>query len=39
LERWVLNWARIIEDHHHAITGIAFKRAVYLMMISPMAAW
>jgi hypothetical protein len=28
LESRVLYWHWIIEDHHHAVTGIAFKRAV-----------
>ena len=30
LERRVLDWHRIVEDHHHAVTGVAFERAVVL---------
>ena len=30
LERRVLYWHWIIEDHHHAVTSIAFERAVVL---------
>ena len=30
LERRVLYWHRIVEDHHHAVTSVAFERAVVL---------
>src|SRR6185312_6754576 len=28
LERRVLDWHRIVEDDHHAVTGVSFERAV-----------
>ena len=37
--RQALYWNRIIKNSITPVTGIAFERAVYLMMISPMAAW
>ena len=30
LQRRVLHWHRIIENHHHAVTGIAFERPAIL---------
>ena len=30
LERRVLDWHWIIEDHHHPVTGVAFERAAVL---------
>ena len=30
LKRRVLDWHRIIEDHHHAVTSVSFERAVVL---------
>ena len=30
LERWVLDWNWIVEDHHYAVTSIAFERAAVL---------
>ena len=30
LQRWVLHWHRIVEDHHHPVASVPFERAVVL---------
>src|SRR4029077_14619999 len=29
-EGWVIYWDRVVEDHHHTVTSISFKRAAVL---------